>query len=382
MSSSAFYYMLFLVLVLLWRPNLDLGFLLTPTYIILVLAVPLIICKRGIALYRFDIFLFVFYFFSLLTSSYAPDPGTSVRFFFGVMVFIGLYFGFKLSLYRLSLDAALSAFGRVGKCYFAFTLIFYSLGLLSFVSWQEHQLYYGLMVERGIPRLVAFGFDPNMSAMTLIPFIFYFLLSRKSYVWFSLGLFLLFATMSRGAVLSMVVGLTCLAIFRPTRTSIGAIAITFLLVVIGVLGMLLFDMLPINYWEQRISGFSSGSGRIEIWLNALEMFSLRPVTGWGGFSFRDVNQLYYDDFHFAHNTYLEVLVECGVIGLIIFATSVFLMLKRSVKMSSDSRLLFVLPAFFSFSVSMFFLSIYINQIFVFYLSLLNFSCARGLIKNG
>nr|WP_272890423.1 O-antigen ligase family protein [Stutzerimonas stutzeri] len=218
--------------------------------------------------------------------------------------------------------------------------------------------------------------------MTLIPFIFYFLLSRKSYVWFSLGLFLLFATMSRGAVLSMVVGLTCLAIFRPTRTSIGAIAITFLLVVIGVLGMLLFDMLPINYWEQRISGFSSGSGRIEIWLNALEMFSLRPVTGWGGFSFRDVNQLYYDDFHFAHNTYLEVLVECGVIGLIIFATSVFLMLKRSVKMSSDSRLLFVLPAFFSFSVSMFFLSIYINQIFVFYLSLLNFSCARGLIKNG
>lgn len=131
-----------------------------------------------------------------------------------------------------------------------------------------------------------------------------------------------------------------------------------------------------------MTGFISGSGRTEIWSNALEMFSLRPMLGWGGFSFRDVNQLYFDDPRFAHNTYIEVLVESGIIGFLVFASCVVLMLRRAIKMSSDARLLFVLPAMFSFSVSMCFLSVYINQIFVFYLTLLNFNWEKRSVTYG
>jgi len=230
---AIFIYSLSVVLVLLWRPNLDVGFLLTPTYLIVMLAIPLLLIKKNIALFSFDVALLVFYFLSLLTSSYAPDPGTSVRFFLGVMVFLGMYFCFKLSIFDIQIDSVLSAFGKVAKYYFLFSLLFYFAGFLQYGSWQEHQLYYGLMVERTLPRLVAFGFDPNISAMTLIPFIFYFMLGSRSYLWLSLGLFLLFATMSRGAILSMLIGLISLAMFKPTKASIGALGVTLLSVVVG-----------------------------------------------------------------------------------------------------------------------------------------------------
>ncbi|MCJ0877528.1 O-antigen ligase family protein [Pseudomonas sp. JI-2] len=371
-----FFYLLSLVLLLLWRPNIDIGFVLTPTYLMFLLAIPLIFIKRQVYFYRFDFFLILFYFFSLLTSSYAPDPGTSVRFFLGVTVFLGIYLCFKLSAFGIDIDSALSAFGRLGKYYFSAALIFYMAGFIAYGSWQEHQIYYGLMVERTLPRLVAFGFDPNLSAITLIPFIFYFMLGRRSYVWLFLGLFLLFATMSRGAVLSMIIGLIGLAVFKPTKATIAAVGITFLLVVVGATLLFFFDVLPMSYLEQRMSGFISGSGRTEIWLNAWEMFSLRPIIGWGGFSFRDVNQVFFDDPRFAHNTYIEVLVESGIVGFFVFAGCVFLMLRRSISMGSDPRLLFVMPAIFSFAVSMFFLSVYINQVFIFYLSLLNFNWVK------
>jgi len=373
--TSIFFYMFALTLVLLWRPNLDLGFLLTPTYLMLILVFPLLLIRRRVSLYRFDASLFLCYFFLLLTSSYAPDPSTSVKFFLGVGVFLGMYFCFKLSLHSVQPARALSAFEKVGKIYFISALLFYLLGLLSYGDWQEHQLYYGLMVERAIPRLVAFGFDPNMSAMTLIPFFFYFMLSKNNYFWLSLGLFLILATMSRGAILSMMVGLTCLAVLRPNKASIRAIGVALLLVVFGFIGMVVFDLLPVRYFEQRLAGIASGSGRVEIWSNALEMFLARPVVGWGGFSFRDVNQLLFNDFHFAHNTYLEVLVESGLVGFVIFCSFVFFMLRRAIQLSANPLLLFVLPALFSFAVSMFFISVYINQILVLYLSLLNFSWA-------
>lgn len=379
---AIFLYMISLALVLLWRPNVDAGFLLTPTYLLLFIAIPLVWFRRRIFLFGFDIALLVFYFFSLLTSSYAPDPGTSFRFFLGVMVFLGMYVCLKLSMFNIQLDLALSAFGKVGKYYFSFALLFYLAGFLHYGSWQEHHLYYGLMVERTLPRLVAFGFDPNMSAMTLIPFIFYFMLGKRSYLWLSLGLFLLFATMSRGAILSMTFGLIGLAVFRPTKAVIRTVFITLISVVLGFALLIFSDVLPMSYLVQRMAGFFSGSGRAEIWSNALEMFSLQPIIGWGGFSFRDINQFYYDDSRFAHNTYIEILVENGIIGFLVFVACVVLMLRHSYRMSSDARLLFVMPAIFSFSISMCFLSVYINQIFVFYLTLLNFRWARKVHGHG
>lgn len=379
---SMYQYMFSLVLLLLWRPSLDFGFLLTPTYFLFFLMVPLLLFSRRIVLRSLDVALVLFYSFLLFTSIYAPKPESSIRLFLGLMVFFGLYCSVKLILNRLSPDQALLVFGKVGKIYFLSALFFYLMGFINYGGWQEHQLYYGLMVERAIPRLVAFGIDPNMSAITFLPFIFYFMLGKKSYFWLSLGLLLLFATMSRGAILSLIVGLVGLVFLRPNKTSLSAVGAFLILVLIGSVGAVVFDLLPMGYLEQRLAGLTQGSGRVDIWFNAMELFFAKPFVGWGGFSFRDVNEIYFGDARFAHNTYIEVLVESGLVGFILFLFFLFLILRRAIQVSLDSRFLFVLPALLSFFVSLLFLSLYINQLFVLYLSLLNFNLFNGRVKYG
>jgi len=342
------------------------------------LLVPLIFLKKRVRFYCFDYNLFFFYFLTLGASAYSPDPSTSLRFFFGVSLFLGMYLCVKLSMYDLRLVDVLSTFGYIGKLYFLLAMVFYCAGLLSYGVWQEHELYYGLMIERQMPRLVAFGLDPNISAMTLVPFIFYFMLSKKSYTWMSLGLILLFATMSRGAIFSLAFGLVGVAVFKPTKGTITSVLAVIIAAVVGFALLMTLEIFPLAYLEQRVTDIASGSGRIEIWMNALEMFSMRPLFGWGGGAFRDINDLFFGDSRYAHNTYIEVLVENGLIGFCVFLCCVALMLKHAVNMSADSRLLFVLPSVFAFLSAMFFLSVYLNQIFVLYLALLNI----GLVRKG
>ena len=68
-------------------------------------------------------------------------------------------------------------------------------------------------------------------------------------------------------------------------------------------------------------------GRKNIWIGTWKMFLAKPITGWGVGTFRQIfpkfrpsdYKLYAEDIvEHAHNEYLEILVETGIIGLLLF----------------------------------------------------------------
>ena len=86
----------------------------------------------------------------------------------------------------------------------------------------------------------------------------------------------------------------------------------------------------------RYSTSDGGNGRTDIWKVGWRMVEAHPVRGVGAGNFRDVSGQYLltepgaitasdqiiDEPHFAHNVYLEVLAELGIVGLALFGALV------------------------------------------------------------
>ena len=80
----------------------------------------------------------------------------------------------------------------------------------------------------------------------------------------------------------------------------------------------------------RVTGFSTGSGRTNLWAVAVEAFKQHPVGGIGSGNFTVVEQTLAvgnvslqrtSDVvlnHVVHNSYLHVLAELGVVGFVLF----------------------------------------------------------------
>lgn len=87
------------------------------------------------------------------------------------------------------------------------------------------------------------------------------------------------------------------------------------------------------------------SGRVEYyWLNALQLFTEKPLLGYGWRSFRVINQ---SRFGFnvnndAHNIYLQLAAETGIVGLAVFLTifiGSFVLAYKAYKMQKQMQLL-------------------------------------------
>jgi O-antigen ligase len=87
---------------------------------------------------------------------------------------------------------------------------------------------------------------------------------------------------------------------------------------------------------------SSSNGRFDIWLNSFNIFKDYWLTGIGNGSFQYVYPLY-DSGHVefrlehAHNDYLELLIEQGVIGFSLVALIIFISVKNAVIFISQSK---------------------------------------------
>ena len=80
----------------------------------------------------------------------------------------------------------------------------------------------------------------------------------------------------------------------------------------------------------------TGDQRIYIWKNALDMFRLRPLTGVGIGQYPIYYKIYegapvkYRIFTHAHNIYLHILAELGLIGLCIFLWLIYKIIKFTI----------------------------------------------------
>lgn len=141
----------------------------------------------------------------------------------------------------------------------------------------------------------------------------------------SLGLLL---TMSRGVTIAAVV--TVLVFFyRLNSLKLGSLRpkVRRLLVLSVVLAIGLAAVMPASFFVRfQQSATDRGSGRLDIWTAGLVMFTHYPVLGAGLNNFPVVytkyagyaSKLYSSDGADAHNAYLAIAVEEGLVGLLLF----------------------------------------------------------------
>jgi O-antigen ligase len=196
----------------------------------------------------------------------------------------------------------------------------------------------------GVRRFAAEGFDPNDLAMALalaIPMAWYIGMTHRRVLvrwagraYLPIGLMAIGLTASRGGMLASVVALL---IIPMTMTKLSPQRLATIMVMVCLAGALAVAYIPstvLTRLESTRSEVAGGrlGGRGKIWVAGVRAFTLRPLAGYGPGAFKSAVRPSLGSLsQVAHNTFLSVLVEEGLIGFILFMTmfvSVFRAIRR------------------------------------------------------
>ncbi|NYT47417.1 MAG: O-antigen ligase family protein, partial [Candidatus Methanofishera endochildressiae] len=216
-----------------------------------------------------------------------------------------------------------------------------------------YTFYQGFILNTGRPSGMLGNWNTHAAllAMILLPgIITYTLQSSASKLqlgfWSIMCLLFAFAmglTLSRGAILIFATAVACIIILgwrQKLSIKYGLIFLsafndgdTCLMVYSSV-------TLSCNAWAatEASSLVALGSGRHLLWLPAWEMYLDRPYLGWGLGTFHLLHAQYKPPLSteagfFAHNDYLQILLELGPLGLIIFLCFIFIICRRLVNLT-------------------------------------------------
>lgn len=134
-------------------------------------------------------------------------------------------------------------------------------------------------------------------------------------------------TVSRGGLVALGVVLLASLFFAGRWRRLAAPAV----LLIGLLAVFYFAEVAPPEARERVTTLEGGTGRIDIWTVGWRMVEANPVRGVGAGNFQ-VSSVHYllepgtirrSDFivdtpKVAHNIYLQVLVDLGVVGLVLF----------------------------------------------------------------
>jgi O-antigen ligase len=192
--------------------------------------------------------------------------------------------------------------------------------------------------------------DPNSVAMTLalgLPMAWYLAMTYRRPLlrwvcraYLPVGLFGLMLTASRGGFVTAMVGLLVVPL-TMTKLSPGKLAMGIALIALS--GALAVAYVP-DTIAQRLSTTGSSvedmnlGGRFEIWTAGIKAFGHAPLTGYGAGGFKNAAAPYLrGEPRVAHNSYLSVLVEQGLIGFLLYITMFALVLLGLLKLPALER---------------------------------------------
>jgi len=209
----------------------------------------------------------------------------------------------------------------------------------------------GLFIQsRGsLRRFSAAGADPNSLAMTLalvMPIAWYLSLTTqrplrrwiyRAYI--PIGLLAATLTGSRGGMLAWIVALSIIPL--TMKLSPGRLA-----AVMGMLALsavLLVTYVPENIVE-RLGSTSSSlqggglGGRLKFWIAGLHAFQFKPLAGYGvGRFISAITPELGANALVAHNSFISVLVEEGLIGLILYCSMLLAVFRTVLDLPSLER---------------------------------------------
>lgn len=188
----------------------------------------------------------------------------------------------------------------------------------------------------------AFQFSNNLGTYlaTVIPISFSLILFKATnkkcrFILSALSLLLvicLLLSQARGAWLGFILGFLLVSLFSGKKNFLLAVS----LLIIFAISASLFGNI---YIKEQIKSFmhlrtdQSTSDRMIMWKTALRMLADRPILGQGlgtfMHSFEKFKPKSYHEIVYAHNCYLQMAVESGISGLLIFIWFIFTVLRKS-----------------------------------------------------
>lgn len=374
---------LFLLILSLYfgRLNIYVGFSLKPFMIITIVTIVLSVYIIKISkLYIFEFFMILFIILHSATALKFNYPLSSIRFIVLYLIIIIYYFTSRWLVTRVSITKLELIISKTGLVGVICSLIYYIMGL--FASGFNYRVsnihYFGLLIDRSIPRLTGLAStDPNIFVFFITLYFFYTLVyfeANINKIGWVLSLVAVILSFSRGAYISILLGIIIWLFFSENKKMklkwlLGILSGTILLFIIS--DKLPID--PINYITNRFLSFGrdGGSGRFTLWMNALTVFKENPITGIGINSIKEYYLANYSRAAYVHNSFLEVLVEAGIIGFISYLLFWLSILVFSIKiMLLNKKAIFIFITLVAMFFQMNSLSLLYNEAFYFVIVLL------------
>ena len=124
--------------------------------------------------------------------------------------------------------------------------------------------------------------------------------------------------------------------------------------------------------EKRINNLNNGSGRFDIWNNAITLFYQNQFFGIGWYNFLEYNKIIFNRENYMHNTFLEVLVELGIFGFLIYILFFIILFLNIIKLQYKKSNKYLLFTFFSMIILLNSLSLYINEVLFVFMALVSY----------
>ena len=196
------------------------------------------------------------------------------------------------------------------------------------------------------------GFDANETSLQLslgLPMAWYLLLTTQSWllrslslIYIPLALFGIFITGSRTGFVTALLGFVGVLPWLWRACFVWKLAVLgfFIAAVIGVI-----NLVPEKTLDRLFSSgteLSQGtlSSRSITWSRAWLEINEAPFFGNGLSSFRRVINKYNIDYT-AHNSYISIMVEQGIIGLLLYLAVIVVVLLQSLRIPAEQRLLMI-----------------------------------------
>ena len=124
--------------------------------------------------------------------------------------------------------------------------------------------------------------------------------------------------------------------------------------------------------------YDGGSNRIDLWARAIGFMTDNPWIGLGPYNYAQYNEYYYGVDLSAHNTYLDILTDAGVLSLLFYLLFLFVVVYQLVQSKLYRLKPYMMYALIGFVAQSLLLSVIINDMFFLYCAILAVFLSRDM----
>jgi O-antigen ligase len=198
----------------------------------------------------------------------------------------------------------------------------------SFLSWPNEYGYFCSVVTMMLLALAMRGYHRKLCSL-----------------FSAAGIIGLILSGSRGAMLGLAVSLIILVF----ESKVFVRTLSFVLPIALLLSA--FSLFPTQLLDRSEEGVTTAEGRMMAWTGALIAFTQHPLIGIGSRNLQIMMFDFVDEANLAaHNAYLQILAENGIVGFILFFGPFVYLLRRAWKNRADRVVLAALLALIVFCI--------------------------------